>query len=64
MTPRDLALIVLAGVVSVAVLVCLTVLCLHGVVPATAAVAALAGPAGVAGMALGRLSGANASPTP
>lgn len=58
---RDLALTVLAGVVSVVALVCLTVLAAVGAVPATVPVAAMSGPIAVASNALGRLSGANQS---
>lgn len=55
---RDLALIILAGVVTVASIGAVTALAIAGEVPSEAALGALAGAAAVGGVALGRLSGA------
>lgn len=54
---RDLALIILAGVIVVAVLVAVVVLAVEGVVDATAALGTIGTVAALGGVALGRLTG-------
>ncbi len=59
---RDLALIALAGFVALLYVAAVVVLVLHGKVSATAVLSALAPIGTLAGFALGRLSGAPATP--
>lgn len=57
---RDLALIILAGVLVVAALASATILALESKVDPAAALGAATAAIGIAGVALGRISGANA----
>ncbi len=59
---RDLALIIQSTLVTIAAMVCVTVLVIHSDVDPVAALGVITASVGVAGMALGRLSGANQPP--
>lgn len=61
---RDLALIIQSTAITVAAMICATVLVIRSEVDPVAALGVITAGVGVAGMALGRISGANQPPGP
>ena len=59
---RDIALIVQSTLVTVAAMICATLLVVHSDVDPVAALGVITAAVGIAGVALGRLSGANQPP--
>lgn len=59
---RDLALITQSTIITVAAMICVTILVTRSDVDPVAALGVITAAVGVAGMALGRISGANQPP--